>query len=287
MENTCALYKEKIDKAIAKALENLGENSPLIAAGDYALFSGGKRIRPLLTLLIAQGVGKNFDVMDAAISVELFHTASIIADDLPCMDNDDSRRSKPALHKEFGESVAILASYTLISLAYELIGKNAESAKKYGVKTENLCSKAIQLISQCAGVQGATQGQFLDLFPPNDSIEMLLQIIHKKTVTLFEIAFIFGWLFGGGDADKIEKIRKASHHFGLAFQLVDDVQDMQQDENKFNIAAKMGLEKTIDLIENEISSAKQELFDLNLLSTPILELLNTLLSKGKEPIATI
>src|SRR5579864_1711145 len=117
-------YKTKIESALEKEMAQMGEPSRLLQACQYALFSGGKRLRPILVLMVARALGNGLDAMPVALSVEFFHTASLIADDLPCMDNDDERRGRPSLHRAFEESVALLASYTLIASGYEGIYKN-------------------------------------------------------------------------------------------------------------------------------------------------------------------
>ena len=121
--------KNKVEEELKSVISNLGEKTKLRDACEYSLLSGGKRVRPIIVLMIREALGARFDVMPAALATEFFHTASIIADDLPCMDNDDQRRDKPTLHKVFDESVALLSSYTLISLGYEYIHKNTNSCK--------------------------------------------------------------------------------------------------------------------------------------------------------------
>src|SRR5512146_3527868 len=111
-------YRRRFEEEHPQAIERMGEKNVLRDACEYALIHGGKRLRPLIVMMTADALGRGLDVMPAALSVEFFHTASLIADDLPCMDNDDFRRNVPSLHKAFGESVAILASYTLIAEGY-------------------------------------------------------------------------------------------------------------------------------------------------------------------------
>ncbi|MBU6446236.1 MAG: polyprenyl synthetase family protein, partial [Verrucomicrobia bacterium] len=160
----------------------MGEKNTLRDACEYALRGGGKRLRPTIVLMIAEALGFGADAMPAALSVEFFHTASLIADDLPCMDNDDVRRNRPSLHKVFGESAAILASYALIAEGYGGIYRNSGNNPKAAV----ICLEAA---TRCAGISGATGGQFLDLYPPDFSFETVQKIIYQKTVTLFEISF--------------------------------------------------------------------------------------------------
>jgi len=125
-------YKKLIDREIKKDILEMGEKGLLRDSCEYALLSGGKRFRPIIVMMIAKLLGKDFPALQAALSVEYFHTASLIADDLPCMDDEKERRKKASTHKKFGEATAVLASYTLIAKAYEMIGKNAERLQEIG-----------------------------------------------------------------------------------------------------------------------------------------------------------
>lgn len=221
-------YETRIEQGLRLSIEEMGEKNRLRDACEYALMSGGKRLRPILVLMIAEVLGHGLDVLPVALGVEFFHTASLIADDLPCMDDDDFRRNRPALHKEFGESIALLASYTLIAAGYGTIYQNQKLMQKspsLGARSNEIAILCLESVTRCAGLQGATNGQFLDLYPPDDSLETLRKIIAQKTGTLFEIAFVFGWLFGGGDVKQLYTVRKAAHHLGMAFQMRDDLQD--------------------------------------------------------------
>src|SRR6185436_5130128 len=125
-------HRDKIEQEIAKSILSLGEKTKLRDACEYALKSGGKRFRPLLVLLVAEALGNNLNVLDAALSVEFFHTASLIVDDLPCMDNEEERRSQPTLHKIYGESISLLSSYALICAAFEKIQTSTLKMKESG-----------------------------------------------------------------------------------------------------------------------------------------------------------
>lgn len=253
-------YRERFDRELERAIPLLGEKSILRDACEYALFSGGKRIRPILTYVIADAVGGGLDVTNGSLAVEYFHTASLIADDLPSMDDEDRRRDKLSLHKVFGEATAILASYTLISAGYEMIAKNAKILKK---KIGDVCSIAIEEVSKVAGISGATGGQFLDLFPPDHSEETIFKILDKKTATLFEISFVLGWLFGGGSVERLEDIKEAAYNFGLAFQIADDIRDIEEDK-AINIAKEIGKERAKELIDNHTTLFREKMKSLKL-----------------------
>lgn len=238
-------YLVEIESSLKKFIEEMGEKSELRDACEYALLNGGKRLRPLLVLLIAEALGSKENVMDAALSVECFHTASLIADDLPCMDDDDFRRSSPSLHKAFGEEVAILASYALIAEGYGGIYRNSRKRPEIAL----MCLKAA---TKCAGINGATNGQFLDLYPPDQSLATIEKIIYQKTVTLFEISFVFGWLFGQGDVSRLEEVRQCAYHLGMAFQIADDLLDEGEiKESSLNMVKACGKKKALALFQKE------------------------------------
>ncbi len=269
-ENLFTAFQARFEKALRLDIEKMGEKSALRDACEYALLSGGKRLRPLLVHLVADALGHGLDVTAVSLGVEYFHTASLIADDLPCMDNDDERRSRASLHKVFHESVALLASYSLISAGYESIYRNGLSLKKdptFASKSDKTVALGLEAVAHCAGILGATNGQFLDLFPPDCSLETILKIIHQKTVSLFQLSFVLGWLFGGGDATFIEEVKQCAAHMGTAFQIADDLQDDKQDErqqSEINIAAVYGSEKARELFTEEMNQFEASLKKLGL-----------------------
>ncbi|MBP9841403.1 MAG: polyprenyl synthetase family protein [Simkaniaceae bacterium] len=255
-----------------KGMDFLGPKTPLSQACEYALQSGGKRVRPLIVILVQEALGKYF-FPEGALSVEFFHTASLIADDLPCMDNDDQRRNHPSLHRVVGETTALLASYALISSAYEMIAR----ASSY-INAE-VGMIALKFAAECAGICGATGGQYSDLFEKRRDWEAIKWVIEQKTITLFEVAFGFGWLFGGGDPSRLDEVRKVAYHFGMAFQIGDDLSDFQHDctqENPMNAAICLGEKKALELCLEEIKRLKIGLKALKLETKGFEELLQKL-----------
>jgi geranylgeranyl diphosphate synthase, type II len=264
-------HRDKIEQEIAKSILSLGEKTKLRDACEYALKSGGKRFRPLLVLLVAEALDNNLNALDAALSVEFFHTASLIVDDLPCMDNEEERRSQPTLHKIYGESIALLSSYALICAAFEKIHTNTmvmrQAKSPYKEMADAAGVIALEYAARCAGISGATGGQFHDIFPPNLSLETLRQVIYQKTVTLFEVAFAFGWVFGGGDPYRLDQVKKSAYHFGMAFQIADDLGDLAQDEKnqrEINLAKHIGKERAYAVFEEELKLFKITLMELGL-----------------------
>lgn len=263
-------YKQQIEQKLQENIDQLGSKNTLRDACEYALLNGGKRFRPALVLLIAKALGYEIDVFQAAMGIEFFHTASLIADDLPCMDNDDERRNKPTVHRVYSESVALLATYALISAGYACLAKNAQKIKHsshpFAHQSDYLCVLALENATYNTGLCGATGGQFLDL-APNLSLDLLQEVIRKKTVTLFEISFVLGWLFGGGELHQLDLVKKSAAHFGMAFQIADDLDDMAQDfahNHSLNIANVLGKERAKQMFHEEMEQFNQTLIDLKL-----------------------
>jgi geranylgeranyl diphosphate synthase type II len=264
-------YIKSIEEKIRQEISNLGPKNSVRDACEYALLNGGKRFRPALALMIADALGYGMDVFQAALGIEYFHTASLIADDLPCMDNDDERRNKPSVHRIYGETTALLATYALISAGYACIAKNANSIKltphPYAFKSDYLCVLALENAAYNTGLYGATGGQFLDLYPKDNSRDVLLDSIRKKTVTLFEISFVFGWLFGGGDPTRLNLVKQSAAHFGMAFQIADDIDDREQDlinSRSINTANLFGVDLAEKMFHEELSSFYLTLAQLQL-----------------------
>lgn len=278
LETKLKQFRDSIDQIIAVKAKQLGGEGKLQDACEYALLNGGKRFRPALVFLVANALGKGLDVTNQALAVEYFHTASLIADDLPCMDDDDVRRNKPTVHKVYGESTALLASYALIAAGYGAIAEVSKSDAVKGI-TPEVVVLALKNAAQNTGLEGATGGQFLDIFPPNLKEETLRDILHKKTVTLFEISFVFGWLFGGGDINKLPRIQKCASHFGMAFQIADDLGDVEQDAangRQVNMAGVFGVESARKMLNDEIDRYRALLSELGIASPELLGLASML-----------
>lgn len=266
-----ARYQEPIYAALDKSLASFGPKTPLREAIEYALKNGGKRFRPAIVYMVADAIGKKWDVTDSALAIEYFHTASLIADDLPCMDDDAIRRDQPAVHKVFGEGTAILATYALIAAGYDRIRLNGQKLNR-----EELIPLAIENAAHNTGIRGATGGQYEDLYPQKLDEATVLDVIDKKTGTLFEISFVFGWLFGGGAPHQLDWVKKAANHFGRAFQISDDFLDLQQDGEKLNFPAVVGCEKATHVLFEELNFLNESLKKLRLDSPELLSLVKVI-----------
>ncbi len=200
----------------------------LIEAMRYSLLDGGKRVRPVLVLEFCRLCGGDVQAaLPFACAIEMIHTYSLIHDDLPCMDNDDMRRGKPSNHKTFGEDTALLAGDGLLTLAFAVM-LSPESIAAVG--TERATEAAFQLAS-AAGIHGMVGGQEIDLRSEGTavSLETLQEMDEKKTGALILAATRMGCALAGAD----ERQRRAAEHYaraiGLAFQIVDDILDVEGD----------------------------------------------------------
>ena len=255
------LQKQKIDQAILNHFSTFKQASVLKDASLYALMGGGRRIRPIICMLIAESLGCLEKIaLYPALAVEFFHTASLIADDLPCMDDDDLRRGQPSTHAKFGQAAAILTTYALISEGYGLI------SQLYPHQISPLLKEA----TQATGFLGASEGQLQDLKDEQKDLAMMDEMIKKKTGALFELSFTAGWIVGDGALDKLPIVRKAASHFGTAFQLFDDIQDRHEPSS--NAALVYGIKKARELLNNSLQQFSNCVKELNLSTSKLLNL---------------
>ena len=208
-----------------------GPASDLIKAMRYSLFAGGKRLRPILCMAgaeaVSPGATAGLEVLPVACALELIHTYSLIHDDLPAMDNDDLRRGKPTNHKVFGEALAILAGDGLLTEAFYLMSRT-DIMK--GLDQDAL-TRTIGLIAKASGHEGMVGGQALDIQTEGKSVELsTLEFIHtRKTGALIEASVTAGALLAGGKEAQMERISVYGLSIGHAFQISDDILDVEGD----------------------------------------------------------
>lgn len=274
-----------LQKEINKEIESyllLIKDSALCAPISYALSSNGKRLRPILTKIMAKSVGKEYKVGKSALAIELFHTASLIADDLPCMDNDDERRGKPSLHRKFKESTALLASYALLTEGFSQIEQSGREyfEKGYGTKedAQNRVCMALKETARLSGPLGAALGQYFDIEQANaENFEAFEELYYLKTGTLFQGAFTLGYIFGGGELKNFYLVEKLARHLGLAFQIRDDLEDVNEERTSFS--KKFGTEVSIERCKKEIEGFFSSLNLLKLDASLFEEMINFLFPK--------
>ncbi len=271
-------YKIRFEEEMHKAFSQFGPQNGVREAMEYALKGDGKRFRPALVYMVADGLKNGCNAAPAALAVEYFHTSSLIADDLPCMDDDDFRRGRATTHKVYGESVALLASYALIAAGFEQIAKNE-------VDDAQVTRLAVLQASKTMGASGLIGGQFYDLFPKNLDKEKLLLILEMKTCALFDLCMTLGWLFGGGKLELLDEVHKAAYHFGMAFQILDDLDDSQKDADanrEVNFANRFGVNQAVEMVQTSVSAFQESLISLGLADTPLRGLCNGLGALSKS-----
>ena len=222
---------ENEKKQIEQKLKSVLADSPtqyieLTEAMRYSLLSGGKRIRPILLLrFFALCGGKGDGALSFAAAIEMIHTYSLIHDDLPSMDNDDMRRGRPSCHKAFGEATALLAGDALLTMAFAI------AAETEGIPAERV-TKAIAVLSECAGTHGMVAGQVMDLRFEHETPtqEALTVMVKKKTGCLLKAAAAIGCILAGAGEKTVALAREYAAFVGLAFQMIDDVLDQTADE---------------------------------------------------------
>jgi geranylgeranyl diphosphate synthase type II len=193
---------------------------PLVAAMRYSLLAGGKRIRPVLSLAVAERLGRPFEaILPFAAALELIHTYSLIHDDLPAIDDDSLRRGLPTCHVKFGEDVAILAGDGLFAEAFRLITdrQQGEPARVLGALSE---------VARATGVQGMVGGQYMDVAGTATCDDELRQLHALKTGRLIEAAVAGAALLSGASDAEVEAYREFAREIGLLFQIVDDILDV-------------------------------------------------------------
>ncbi len=242
---TYAEYQQMVENALQAQLASLGAiPEALFKAMDYSLSAGGKRLRPVLLLAACETAGGDAqEALPFACALEMIHTYSLIHDDLPAMDNDDLRRGRPTNHKVFGEGMAILAGDGLLSAAMELMLRAAvRMGDQRGVR-------AAEAVARRAGVTGMVAGQVMDVTGEGTepTLDKVRYIHLHKTGDLLTAPVEAGFRLAGADEDKVAAGCEYGMQLGLAFQMVDDLLDVEGD------AATLGKTPGKDAAEGKLT----------------------------------
>jgi geranylgeranyl diphosphate synthase, type II len=261
--------QKRVDEALDRCLPPESANpSAIHEAMRYSVFAGGKRVRPLLAIAAAEAVtDEATGVEDAACSLELIHTYSLIHDDLPALDNDDLRRGRPTCHKVYGDAMAILAGDALLTFAFETLARLDVSA-----------DRRIRLVNELATASGTVGGmiggQVNDIKGEGQpATAELLESIHRaKTGALLRASVRIGAIYAGADGDQLGALSRFGEHIGLAFQIVDDILDVEQpsealgktagkdaQQQKITFPAVYGIAKSREMAEQERVQAHRAL----------------------------
>ena len=216
LKNLKAVIDRSLDRYLPKSA---AYPRSIHGAMRYGVFSGGKRIRPILVIESCRACGGSVSkALPAACAMELVHAYSLIHDDLPAMDDDDTRRGKPTVHKKYDEATAILAGDALFSLAFMVVARHSRP---------ELSHKIIEELASAAGTFGMIGGQVVDLeYMDREKTRTLIDYINAhKTARLFEASCKIGALAAGAKASKVDALARFGRLLGISFQIVDDILD--------------------------------------------------------------
>ncbi len=217
-------YRSAIDREIEK-LKPFSASPILGKAMEQALFPGGKRMRPILSLAAGEPYAMDWDaLLPVAASVELLHTASLILDDLPAMDNAELRQGAPALHLAFSPGTTILCGHGLVALALHIPTRTN--------LPDSACRNICRELALCIGPHGMAAGQAEDLLGISKNHHDALQVAAYKTGYLFGAAAYCGAIAGGADDTSAKRLREFGRHLGTAFQIADDFHDMEKEDRQ-------------------------------------------------------
>ena len=240
-----ALVNTELDRLV------IDDGSMVSKSMAYTVGAPSKRVRPVLTLLAAELCGGiAAPAVPAAAAMELVHASSLILDDLPSMDDAPLRRGRKANHLEFGEAIAILAAFGLLNLAYRTLARTYEPA---------VSARLTSILSDAVGVEGLIGGQAIDLSATDQQINFeTLERIHRgKTGALFSAAATAGAIASGASPDVVRSLAAYAKNLGLAFQIIDDLLDVQGNPAETGKAARGDVKKTTFVSFSGVEGARQ------------------------------
>jgi geranylgeranyl diphosphate synthase type II len=266
--------KKLIDSWLEDAIPSVDPYAKLLGtAMEHSLMAGGKRLRPILLYETMKMLGADPEQgKNVAIALEMIHTFTLIHDDLPCMDDDDFRRGVATCHKVYGEDIAVLAGDALVFSAFTLISQENETIPAATTVA------VIRDISNAIGPRGVIGGQVVDILSEGqEPTEELLSYIHShKTADLIRVSILCGARLANADSITMDLLEKYATHLGLAFQITDDILDVEGEEDvlgkpvgsdeaagKMTYPALLGIQVAKDRAEDEVTKAKVELSNLN------------------------
>lgn len=267
---------QQFETALKQSTDRISETR-LKESIQYSLMNGGKRVRPLLLLATLRAVNSPLEKgFNSALALEYIHTYSLIHDDLPAMDNDDYRRGQLTNHKKFDEATAILAGDGLLTLAFAVLTEMDDKV---------LALDLIQILSDCAGVNGMIGGQMADILAEQQRVDLneLVSIHERKTGRLLWFAVYAALKIASVDEIVMNELLTFAEAFGLAFQIHNDIKDEVQDQkrDKSTYVSLLGKEKAVALLQREVERARQAVEEAKqqfaaLDSTLLLDFLNYL-----------
>ncbi|WP_209020060.1 polyprenyl synthetase family protein [Jeotgalibacillus proteolyticus] len=280
-------YKDMVESVMVDEIDRLKAPLSLKKSMHYSLTAGGKRIRPILMLAVMSAFGADCSKgVKAAAAIEMVHTYSLIHDDLPSMDDDDLRRGKPTNHKVYGEALAILAGDALLTHSFYLLSTSPFTDRQ---KLELISSLSLR-----AGAEGMVGGQVADIEGENTQLTAdELESIHlRKTGLLLQFSVSAGSIMSGVTEEQQRKLEDYALHIGLAFQIRDDVLDVEGNEieigkpvgsdesrNKSTYPALLGMQGAKEKLSQHLHLAKAALEDLPLQNNLLHELADMVVNR--------
>ncbi|HUJ12483.1 MAG TPA: polyprenyl synthetase family protein [Thermoanaerobaculia bacterium] len=274
--------RKLIDDYLAALAERTGAPKPLVEPLQRSLRASGKRVRGVLTIAVGEAAGcKAEKLVDAAAAMEMIHTCSLILDDLPAMDDALLRRGAPALHREFGEDLAILAAVSLLNHAYGLVAKNHAALNPRQWPLQQVMKRVVDAV----GWDGTIAGEAVDLHSQESRLDFdTLEFIHsRKTGALFVAAGAVGGMLANMSAAALGRIEVFAKNLGLAFQITDDVldvvgnpeqlgKDVGKDEQRLTFVKLAGVEGAKKLSEELVETSLSAIANLGPAAAPLRDL---------------
>lgn len=281
-----------VDSFLQSYFETWVAHEPLKTAMTYSVFAGGKRLRPILALASYEACGgAGEQILPYASALELIHTYSLIHDDLPAMDDDDLRRGKPTNHKVFGEGMAVLAGDALLTEAFYLLSRQSTFS---GPVKESVLVRLIRDVAMAAGAHGMVGGQAEDILCENKPLDREdLSFIHAhKTGALITVSVRMGGILADAGKERFHALTRYGENIGLAFQIIDDILDVQGDtselgkttgsderKKKATYPAIYGINESSKRAEALIRDAVQALEDFSEEAEPLREIARYILKR--------
>src|SRR5712691_1049397 len=282
LNETFAARRALIDDYLHSLAEHTGAPKPLVEPLRRSLNASGKRVRGILTLASGEAAGcKPEKLVDAAAAMEMIHTSSLILDDLPSMDDATLRRGAPALHREFGEDLAILTAVSLLNQAYGLIAKNYVALNPRQWPLQQVMKRVVDAV----GWDGTIAGEAVDLHSEGSKLDFdTLEFIHsRKTGALFVAAAAVGAMLANISAAALQRIEVFAKNLGLAFQITDDIldvigdpeqlgKDVNKDEQRLTFVKLAGVDGARKLSEELVETSMSAIANLGAPAAPLREL---------------
>ncbi|MFZ0242031.1 MAG: polyprenyl synthetase family protein [Desulfobacterales bacterium] len=287
--------KQRLVNDLLARLLPPADGGRIAAALRYCVMAGGKRLRPVLCLAASEAVGgRSEDALKTAAALEFIHTYSLVHDDLPAMDDDALRRGQPTCHTAFDEATAILAGDALLTLAFRLLAAPEDAA---GVAADRRL-QIIDVIADAAGYAGMIGGQMADITAEGGEhlidLSELERVHLMKTGALIAAAVASGAIIGGGAMEQVRQLHRYAQHIGLAFQITDDILNVEGDpallgkavgtdreKKKSTYPALLGLEKSKTLAAEKVTAALETLKSFDKMADPLRAIAHYIITRNR------